>query len=183
MSESTQFPDFPNAADKLKLEEDETPKEKYIEFLNLLRHGRYRLDEIADGLGISGVEAEYLVRIAEQNGDVTRDDYSLMGLYTIFLTSQGEEKLPELNEFQQTLSNYDMMERDWNVLSILENNESSTAQSILEAYPEEIAPLKLIPSVNHLVRLDYCNESGLWRRELSITEKGKKTVEEIRSQS
>ena len=183
MSDTVQFPDFTDAADKLKLEEDETLEEKYVEFLDLLRHGRYRLDEIADGLGISGVEAEYLVQIAEQNGDVTRDNYSWMGLYTIFLTERGSKKLPDLTEFQRILSNHDMTERDWNVLLILENHESSTAQTILEAYPESIAPVKLIPSVNHLVRLNYCNESGLWRRELTLTDNGKTTIEEIRSQS
>ena len=183
MNDTTQLPDFANIADKFKIEEGETLEEKYIEFLDLLRHGRYRLDEIADGLGISGVEAEYLVQIAEQNGDVTRDNYSWMGLYTIFLTEKGRMKLPDLTGFQQVLSNYDITERDWNVLSILENHKSSTAQTILEAYPKSIAPVKLIPSVNHLVRLNYCNESGLWRRELTLTNNGKTTIKEIRSQS
>ena len=180
MNEAEQIPDLTEAADHFELEEGETVNQKYIEFLELLRYGRNRLDELADGLGINGVEAEQFVRAAEQHGDVVREGYMGMALYTIHLTDQGGEKVSDLTATQQVLSEYDMTERDWAVLEIIESHGPCTAQTLLEEYPKEIAPMKLIPSVNHLVRVGYCDESGLWRRGLSLTDDGADVIAAVR---
>lgn len=182
MGKANQLPDLSGIADKLELKAGESVEEKYREFLELVRHGRYRLDELADGLGINGVEVEYIVRVAEQHGDVVREGYTTMDLYTIHLTEKGNEKVKNLTDAEQVFAKFDMMERDWKVLQIIDKHGPCTAQTILEEYPEEIAPMKLIPSVNHLVRIDYCDEAGLWRRKLSLTDEGTTTIDQVRNQ-
>lgn len=183
MSDATvesRVPDLSAVSTKLELEEGETAEGKYVELLDLARHGRYRLDELADGLGISGVEVEHIVGAAEREGDLFRDGYSGMALYSIRLTEQGREKILDLSDREADLAEYGLTRRDWETLKILAVHDSCSAQDILEHYPGEIAPMKLIPVVNYLVRRGYCDESGLWRRIVQITDEGRSVVEELR---
>ncbi|WP_227377841.1 hypothetical protein [Haladaptatus halobius] len=176
MSE-TFAPDLEEIHDRFELEGDETVEEKYEELLKFVHSGRNRTDELADGLGLSGVETEYLIREAEKNGDLARDGYTGKKLYTILITSQGQAKLPAISEIDAKLAEYNLTELDYEVLKIVANVGSCTVQPILEELSVDLAPIKLIPVINHLIRENYCESSGLWRRYVEVTNEGRSVIE------
>lgn len=178
MSE-TLAPDLEGIRDRFELEGGETVEEKYEELLTFVHTGRNRTDELADGLGLSGVEAEYLIREAEKTGDITRDGYTGKKLYTILITSQGESKLPEISETDARLAEYNLTELDYEVLRIVVDVGPCTIQPVLEEFSIDLAPIKLIPVINHLVREEYCESSGLWRRYVEATDEGRSVVETV----
>jgi hypothetical protein len=179
MSELSATPDLDGIRDRFELEEGETLEEKYEELLTFVQSGRNQMDELADGLGLSGVETEYLVREAEKTGDVTREGYTGKKLYTIWITDQGEEKLPEISETGATLAEYNLTELDYEVLKIITDVGPCTIQPVLEELSTDLAPIKLIPVLNHLVREGYCESSGLWRRYVETTIEGRDLVETL----
>jgi DNA-binding MarR family transcriptional regulator len=177
MSETSIAPDLEGIRDRFELEEEETVEGKYEELLKFVQSGRNRTDELADGLGLSGVETEYLIREGEKNGDVVRDGYTGKKLYTIRITSQGESKLPEISETDAKLAEYNLTELDYKVLKIIADVGPCTIQPILKEFSIDIPPIKVIPVLNHLVRENYCESSGLWRRYVEITDRGQSVIE------
>ncbi|WP_306061814.1 helix-turn-helix domain-containing protein [Natronococcus wangiae] len=178
MSE-TIAPDLEGVRDRFQLEGDETVETKYEELLTFVHTGRNRTDELADGLGLSGVETEYLIREAEKNGDLTRDGYTGTKLYTIRITDQGAAKLPAISETDARLAEYNLTELDYEVLRIVADAGPCTIQPVLEELSTDLAPIKLIPVINHLVREDYCESSGLWRRYVEVTSEGRDVLEAV----
>lgn len=172
-------PDLSAVHDRFELEEDETPEGKYEELLTFVHSGRSRTDELADGLGVSGVEAEYLIQEAEKAGDVAREGYTGAKLYTVFITSQGAQKLPEISERDSKLAEYNLTALDWEVLCIVGENGPCTVQTIREELEREIAPIKLVPVINHLDRVGYCESSGLWRRYADVTDRGASVIDAV----
>ncbi|NGM70659.1 hypothetical protein G6M89_16880 [Natronolimnobius sp. AArcel1] len=170
-------PDLSSVHDRFELEDDETVESKYEELLTFLQSGRTRTDELADGLGLSGVETEYLIQEAEKHGDLTRAGYTGSKLYTIRITAQGESKLPDISEQDAALAEYNLTTLDYEVLEIVADIGPCTVQPILETLSVDIAPIKLIPVINHLVREGYCESSGLWRRRVEITDTGAAVLE------
>lgn len=179
MSKTAVAPDLAAIDGKFELEEEETLEEKYEELLTFVQSGRNRTDELADGLGLSGVEAEYLIQEAEKAGDVTRDGYTGKKLYTIRITDQGEEKLPEISEVDAQLAEYNLTQLDYEVLEIIADVGPCTIQPVLENLSADLPPIKLIPVLNHLVREEYCESSGLWRRYVEITPEGQSVLKTI----
>lgn len=179
MSKTAIAPDLTAIDGKCELEEGETLEEKYEELLTFVQSGRNRTDELADGMGLSGVEAEYLIQEAEKAGDLTRDGYTGKKLYTIRITEQGEEKLPEISETAARLAEYNLTELDYEVLEIIADVGPCTIQPVLEELSADLPPIKLIPVLNHLVREEYCESSGLWRRYVEITAEGRSVIETI----
>lgn len=156
--------------------ENQSVDEAIDELLSLVREGRTHLDELTDSLGITAVKAEELVRAAEQTGLVVRPGYSGMNLYTVELTTAGESRLPELSPREQALAEHDMNDRDYRVLQIVADRGKSSTKEILSALDENLAPMKLIPVVNHLVQEGYLAESGLWRRYVTVTDTGQQAL-------
>jgi predicted transcriptional regulator len=171
--------ELPDAID-VELEE-RTPVEAIDELLALVREGRTYMDEIADSLGVTAVKAEELVRVAERAGLLVRRGYSGMNLYEVELTRQGDERLPELSEREATLAEHDLNELDYQVLRTVDDLGKSSSKSILTHLERDLAPMKLIPIVNHLVQVGYLSESGLWRRYVAITTAGEETLEALSS--
>jgi hypothetical protein len=62
MSDTSIAPDLEGIRDRFELEGEETVEGKYEELLKFVQSGRNRTDELADGLGLSGVETEYLIQ-------------------------------------------------------------------------------------------------------------------------
>lgn len=182
MSEATVAPNLQEIRDRFQLEGDETVEGKYEELLTFVQSGRNRTDELADGLGLSGVETEYLIREAEKDGDLIRDGYTGKKLYTIRITDRGEAKLPEISEIDAELAAYNLTELDYEVLAIVADVGPCTIQPILEELSVDLAPIKLIPVINHLVRVGYCESSGLWRRYVAVTDEGRSVVETVENE-
>jgi len=156
-----------------------TTSELLEALLGLLREGRTRLDELADGVGLSGVDTERLVRAAELQGDVARDGYTGERLYTVRITDQGLAKLPPLTEREATLAEYDLAERDVDVLVAVAAAGPCTASTIRERMTDPLDPVALIPVMTHLVREGYLDESGLLRRYVAITPVGQEALDDI----
>jgi len=167
-------------AEKIDLdtETERSTDELLSDLRRLLREGRNRMDELADSLGLSAVDTERLIRAAEQAGDVTRDGYTGLGLYTVRLTDQGAGKLPELSEREEELARHTLAERDLRVLVAVGEKRCSMAE-VRERMDEPLPPVELVPVVTHLVREGYLDESGLLRRYVELTPEGREVVSEL----
>jgi len=164
----------------LDVETGRSTDELLSDLRQLIHEGRNQMDELADSLGLSAVDTERLVRAAEMRGDVTRDGYSGLWMYTVRLTEQGADRLPEMTERDKRLAEYGLAERDLKVLAAIKNLDSEcTMIEIREEMNQPPRPVELIPVITHLVREGYLEESGLLRRRVELTRQGEVTLWEV----
>lgn len=158
---------------------DRTTADLLADLRRLLREGRTRTDELADSLELSAVDTERLVRAAERLGDVTRAGYTGSDLYTIRLTDDGAAKLPEPTDREARLAEYNLADRDVDVLRAVDAAGRCTASTVRERLDEPRSPMELIPILTHLVREGYLEESGLLRRYVEVSADGRSVLEAL----
>lgn len=158
---------------------DRTTADLLADLRRLLREGRTRTDELADSLELSAVDTERLVRAAERLGDVTRAGYTGSDLYTIRLTDDGAAKLPGPTDREARLAEYNLADRDVDVLRAVDAAGRCTASTVRERLDEPRSPMELIPILTHLVREGYLEESGLLRRYVEVSTDGRSVLEAL----
>ncbi|AFZ72117.1 hypothetical protein [Natronobacterium gregoryi] len=168
---------------ELEGDTERSPEQLLADLLRLVREGRTRMDALADSLELSAVDTERLVAAAETQGDVMRAGYTGGDLYTIHLTEQGATKLPSRSIREVRLARHDLAERDLEVLRAVDAVGRCTATTVREHLDNALSPMELIPIVTHLVREDYLEESGWFRRYVELTPAGESVLEAIENES
>lgn len=156
----------------LDLDDERSTETLLASLRRLVNEGRSRMDELADGLGLSAVDTERLVRVAEKRGDVRRAGYTGRSLYTVRLTEQGKKSLSALSGREAALAEHRLNGLDYAVLSVVAEEGRCTASTVRSRLDEPPSPTGLIPVLTHLVREGYLDESGLLRRYVTVTDAG-----------
>ncbi|HBY57133.1 MAG TPA: sodium:solute symporter [Candidatus Atribacteria bacterium] len=164
-----------------KLEEKDKIKliDKDIKVLDCVRKGYNTMAEITDILDVDSSISNKVVGKLENGGYIKRLANCGVGFYTFELTRKGKEVFPppsSTKEEKLTEDKLDMV--SLKILRYIDTNPNLVANKLIEITGlNQMANSVLIAS---LIRRGLLKESGMWRRIVTITQKGKEMLRKHR---
>ncbi len=153
-------------------------KDQELKILAYIREGKCNLVDFADCLHISAPAANYILEDLEKNGYVVRRSYTGINSFSYDLTDKGVAELPALNEKEAALINAGISAEQYKMLAYLAKatEPTLTGKVVKEA---GLNTAEFVSNVTHLVSAGMVADSGIIRRRISITEKGKAVVKKL----
>jgi SSS family solute:Na+ symporter len=142
--------------------------------LNSIRKGYAVMGELTDILGIdSGLTSDRLKKL-EANGIIKRDSTAGSGYYLFSITEKGEEYLPQLSKKEKLLYNDYIDSDSLAIIDYVNNTTKVNASDLLKTVNMETQAISTI--IASLVRRGFLKESGLIKRNIDISSKGKEML-------
>lgn len=153
-------------------------KDQELKILAYIREGKCNLVDFADCLRISAPAANYIMEDLEQNGYVVRRSYTGINSFTYDLTDKGVAELPALSDKDAALVKEGISAEQCKMLAYLAKatEPTLTGKVVKEA---GLSTAEFVSNVTHLVDAGLVADSGIIRRRISITEKGKALVKKL----
>lgn len=149
-----------------------------LKVFEMIKKGYNTMSEIADLLDIDASKASDAVLSLEKAGVIRRISNRGAGFYMFELTEFGS-KLNLGTTESETFEGLDM-----NAIKVLDHVNRREGILADELSKEtNLNPMALNVIVNSLVRKGYLKEGGLWRRKVSITQKGKELLSRWKSKT
>jgi SSS family solute:Na+ symporter len=146
-----------------------------LKVLELIYKGYNTMAEITDLLDVDSSKSSDLVLSLEKAGVIERLGNRGMNFYTFRVTEFGKNILMRAKKIETA-------EIDEVGLSLLEHvKEGKPILADELSKKTGLDPMGLATVINSLVRRGYLKEGGLWRRKISITEKGLEVLSRLKS--
>lgn len=145
------------------------PKE--IGILNVIAIGANRLSDFIDATQLDGQLANAYVETLEQEGYISREGSYGAKFYTFMLTDLGLKKLYETMPDQKEILEQGMDNWGIQVLQIASMQDKLVSEEFARSLG--VAPLDIVPVLTGLYQQGYLADSGIFRRRLHITPKGR----------
>jgi SSS family solute:Na+ symporter len=146
-----------------------------LKVLELIYKGYNTMAEITDLLDVDSSKSSDLVLSLEKAGVIERLGNRGMNFYTFKVTEFGKNILMRAKKIETA-------EIDEVGLSLLEHvKEGKPILADELSKKTGLNPMGLAMVINSLVRRGYLKEGGLWRRKISITEKGLEVLSRLKS--
>lgn len=149
--------------------EQGAPTKEEVLVLDLIRKGYNTMGEITDYLQTDSYHSNSLVESLDKKRLLKREKLWGPGFYLFELTAAGEKVLPVLNEKEVALVAQNLTLEEVGLLNAI-NEGVEQMYAYVEA--NGFNSLKASILVSQLVKYDYLKEGGLFKRSLTITEKG-----------
>ncbi len=151
------------------------PKE--IGILNAIAIGANRFSDFIDTTQLDGQLVNAYVETMERHGCIIREGFFGAKFYTFMLTELGRKKLHETIPDQQEILEQGMDNRGLQALQAASKQDKFVTEDI--ALSLGMAPLDVVPVLTGLHRQGYLTDSGLFRRRLQITPKGREFLKGV----
>ncbi len=145
------------------------------EILDLIRKGYDTMGEITDYLGVDSSKSNKAIEELDQKRYIARFSNKGADFYKFKITEAGKNKLPMLNESEEKLAEQNLIVHEIELLKIIENGEEGIRNYVKD---KELSSLKFSVMVSKLIKFDYLSESGLLRRKIHLTERGRNAIKE-----
>ncbi|MFZ5634896.1 MAG: sodium:solute symporter family transporter [Bacillota bacterium] len=159
-----------------KAELDETD----YKVLDLIRYGYRYMSEITDALKTDSRVSNQSVEKLDRGGYIKRQGKWGSAFYTFAITPLGESVLPQLEESQREMVKDGIMPDHLDVLKAAGQEPEKITRLTEE---KGWSSLELASVVSHLINQGYLKETGIWRRILLLTEKGRQVMQKYPSQA
>ena len=141
--------------------------------LSLIRLGHCYQADITDYMGVDSAKASASVEKLDQGGLIVRAGMTGTKFYTYSITEKGEKALAPLTGAEAEMAKEHLCPMYVELLTIVKNAPDKQAEFVKKY---NVASMKMAAISSHLTRQGYIVEGGLFKRKLSITEKGSMAV-------
>lgn len=160
--------DFVNIGNSVRQLTDE---EKRV--LTFIHYGYDTMAEISDMLGVDSSVSNKIIETLDQHGVIGRKKYAGAGFYT-FHIREGLEPEAYLPKDGHRYADDRLTEDDFTFLEKLRGGMDALNSYVKE---KEFDSLHASAILSKLIKQGYLAEKGLWRRQVSLSPKGKEVLE------
>lgn len=139
------------------------------QILELLRVGHIYMADITDTLGVDSNTSGKAIEALDQGGYLMREGMWGTKFYTFSITQKGRDALKPLPEKEEKMAREGLTPTYVQLLKILKDSPENQAEF---SQQHKIKSMHMSAISSHLTRQGYIKEKGLFKRKLSLTEKG-----------
>ncbi len=147
-----------------------------IKVLDMIRYGHIYLADITDALQVDSRFSNDSIEKLDRGGYIEREGMKASNFYTFKITKKAKTVLPKLSEKEELMAEEGLTPQYLELLKVTAKAPEKLPQF---AKDNNYSSLEVSSMVSHLVRQNLVLEKGFWKRELSITEKGKSAIEKF----
>lgn len=141
--------------------------------LGLIRLGHCYQADITDYMGVDSARAAASIEKLDQGGLIVRAGMTGTNFYTYSITEKGAATLAPLSGAEAEMAKDCLCPLYVELLSIVKNTPDKQAEFVKK---HQIRSMQMAAISAHLTRQGYIVEGGLFKRKLSITDKGSAAV-------
>ncbi|WP_440896037.1 sodium:solute symporter family protein [Amphibacillus sp. Q70] len=141
--------------------------------LDLIRLGHKYMANLTDGLEVDSKVTNASIEKLDQGGYIERKGLTWTNFYTFHLTEKGYSIFNYLTDQEKEMERAFVDQKHLNFLKQINENPKEMG---VYAKENNMGSLQLSSVISHLVRKGYLIEKGLFKREVEITQLGKKLV-------
>jgi SSS family solute:Na+ symporter len=140
----------------------------------MIRIGHQYLADISDGLKVDAKLSNLSIEKLDQGGYIERAGLVGSKSFTYNLTEKAIDVLPQLSEIDSKMIEDYLVPKYYKFMEMAENSPEKIAKFAKEY---NMASLQMSSMVSHLNRRGYIKETGIFKRQVEITEKGKAMIQ------
>ena len=159
----------PTATNRKDVKLDDTDRK----ILEMIRLGHCYMADLTDALGVDSKTSGASIENLDQGGYIVRAGLSGSKFYTFSITEKGVAALPALTGAEAEMAKEGLNPLYLGLLKVVMENPENQAEYIQK---NGIKSMRMSSICSHLTRQGYIIEGGLFKRKLSVTEKGAAAV-------
>lgn len=159
----------PTATNRKDVKLDDTDRK----ILEMIRLGHCYMADLTDALGVDSKTSGASIENLDQGGYIVRAGLSGSKFYTFSITEKGLAALPALSGAEAEMAKEGLNPLYVELLKVVKDNPEKQADFIQK---NGIKSMRMSSICSHLTRQGYIIEGGLFKRKLSVTEKGAAAV-------
>lgn len=144
-----------------------------VQVLELIRVGHCYQADITDYMGVDSARAAASVEKLDQGGLIMREGMTATKFYTFSITPKGLAALKPLAGAEADMAKEKLNPMYLDLLTIVKNNPDRQADFVKKY---AVRSMQMAAISSHLTRQGYIVEKGLFKRKLTITDKGAAAV-------
>ncbi|MEL7647336.1 MAG: sodium:solute symporter family protein [Sedimentibacter sp.] len=140
-----------------------------LKVLSMIRNGHQYLADISDGLSVDAKISNLSIERLDQGGYIERAGLKGSKFFTYNITEKADAVLPKLDETDSKLLEDYLNTKYLKFIEMAKNNPEKIG---LFAKEFNMGSLQMSSMISHLTRRGYIKETGMFKRQVEITDKG-----------